>query len=67
MCGSRIWQELGWKPFSALRDELASAEADEEATAPLRREALELTVSSRFSSPASLSLGSDADSTVSRV
>jgi hypothetical protein len=48
MCGSTNWQDEGWKPFAALLGDLAAgvAEADEEASAPLQREADEVDASS---------------------
>jgi hypothetical protein len=46
MCGGTSWEEQGWKPYAALFDDRAAAgideAADEDASAPLRREASEI-------------------------
>lgn len=49
MCGSANWYDEGWKPFAALSGDLAvsvdEADADEDASAPLPREADEVDAS----------------------
>ncbi len=49
MCGSTNWQEEGWKPYAALLDDFAAGldeAADEDASAPLQREAWEIEAAS---------------------
>jgi hypothetical protein len=51
MCGSINWQEEGWKPFAALLDDFAASideAANEDASAPLQREAWEMDAASIF-------------------
>ena len=47
LCGCTQWEEEGWTPFSTLLD-LTTAEAEEEASTPLHREALEVDASGVF-------------------
>jgi hypothetical protein len=42
MCGGTSWQAQGWKPYAALLDVRAREAADEDASAPLQREASEI-------------------------
>jgi hypothetical protein len=42
MCGGTSWEEQGWKPYAALFDDRAAAGIDEDASAPLQREASEI-------------------------
>ena len=51
MCGGTNWQEERWKPYAAPLDEFAvgiDEAADEDASAPLQREAWEIDAASIF-------------------